>query len=238
MIVAAALDAQERVHVRAVVGREELVASGLQAERVPEPVGPDVVLRARLVIVVGERVSRVWLPVERQAQDLAEQLVELLARRRVPPVADTHEQRVAHHLAATDLVGRSRLKRGEHVGEVDRLANRLQAEGPGVRLEPRDRVSKEVLRPFVRVGDEDVAGLRVEADAGEPGLARTGRRLLRGLERAHLRERVHGPVVRDDFHGSAQLRHEVERIVRRGSRIRDERDRRREAVALGVERAA
>ncbi len=171
------LDAKKGIDRGAVVRREEPTFDGLEPEGVAKAVRPDVAARTVSGASGGERVAGERLAVEREAEDLAEQLIELLARACVPAVADADEQRVADDLATADLVSSFCLEVGEDVGEC-LLPRRLEAEGSRLRSEADDVVSKEVAGPLVRVRDENEAVSRIEADACQACLPRAGGRLL------------------------------------------------------------
>ena len=162
---------QEPIEAGAVVGHEHLAVHDRDAERVAQPVRPNVGRRRVRVSAARrrERVPGVWSAVERQPHDLAEQPLRLLAGARIAAVADPDIERIAGHPAAADLMrNRGRLP-GERRADLDGALG-AQRERTWRRLEPRDAVPHQAVLVARRVGDEDVAVRRVEADAREATL--------------------------------------------------------------------
>ncbi len=176
--------------------------------------------------------SGVSVPVD--SEDLAERGREVTGPLRSFTVADRHVDALGSDLTRTDLVRYRGEVAAEEPGE-DHLAGGRAGEMPRPRLETSHAVPQHAGGLVVRICGEHVASRRIDAEAGETCLRL---RLRQGVARLghHARgERVHVAVVRHDLDRPAQLGHEVQRVVRRGARLRDEGDGGGELVTLGVD---
>src|SRR5262249_9740801 len=135
---------------------------------------------------------------------------------------------------AADLVVRGSRIRGEYPPDLLGSA-RSQREGAGSGVEPHKTVAQHALAVERRVAHEDVAVLLVQAHAGGSVLAAEGGEREGGLPETEICELMDPPVARDHLDRAPELGDEVERALRASPRMRDERDRRRNAVAGRVD---
>ena len=164
-VVLSLFDLVETVYIATILGGEETVADHLQAERIAEAIGPDVVDRGGLAVILKKRIVVGRIEIEIGANDRTQRGVQVLRLGFLIAISHCSIDMPVADLTRADLMRRSRTLGTEDIEEFQPVAA-FKSEGARGGRVARHTVAVDL--GFIEIGKayENVAVLGLQADPG------------------------------------------------------------------------